>query len=229
MRAPVISGVRTLALPDGTARVSWRTSEPATSVVRFGRAGAAPTRVRLDRELTRHHTVVLTGLAAHRAYALRLGSRDAAGNAAVVRAARLRTGAAGLAMQTAEELRTGLTSGTAVVTGAGLGSLTVRSAGTGRYLSRVLDSGLKVAWRRLILDADVPAGSRLVVAVRTGSTPVPDGTWSSWRTVDANTPLRRAGRFLQYAVDLTAAGSARPRLRAIGFTHSGRPLPDSEH
>ena len=132
VRAPVISGVRTLALPDGTARVTWRTSERATSLVRFGRVAAAPSRVRLDRALTRHHTVVLTGLATHRAYALHLGSRDAAGNAAVVRAARLRTGAAGLAMQTAEELRTGLTSGTAVVTGAGLGSLSVRGAGAGR-------------------------------------------------------------------------------------------------
>ena len=147
VRVPVISGVRTRALPDGTARVSWRTSEPATSLVRFGRVGAAPTRVRLDRELTRHHTVVLTGLATHRAYALRIGSRDAAGNAAAVRVARLRTGAAGLAMQTAEELRTGLASGAAVVSGAGLGTLTVRGTGAGRYLSRVLDSGLKVAWR----------------------------------------------------------------------------------
>ena len=127
-------------------------------MVRFGRVGAAPTRVRLDGKLTRHHTVVLTGLAAHRAYGLRIGSRDAAGNAAAVRAARLRTGAAGLAMQTAEELRTGRTSGAAVVSGAGLGSLTVRGPGAGRYLSRVLDSGLKVAWRRLVLDADVPAG-----------------------------------------------------------------------
>ena len=229
VRVPVISGVRTIALPDGTARVSWRTSEPATSLVRFGRVGAAPTRVRLDRQLTRHHTVVLTGLATHRAYTMRLGSRDAAGNAAAVRVARLRTGAAGLAMQTAEELRTGLTSGAAVVSGAGLGSLTVRGTGAGRYLSRVLDSGLKVAWRRLVLDADVPAGTRLVVSVRTGSTTVPDGTWSSWRTVDVDTPLRRAGRFLQYAVDLTASGSSRPRLRAVGFTHSGRPLPGNEH
>ncbi len=227
--APVISGVRTVALPDGTARVSWRTSEPATSLVRFGRVGAARMRVRLDRKLTRQHTVVLTGLATHRLYTMRLGSRDAAGNAAAVRVASLRTGAAGLAMQTAEELRTGRTSGTAAVTGFGLGSLTVRGTGTGRYLSRVLDSGLKVAWRRLVLDADVPLGTRLVISVRTGSTAVPDGTWSSWQAADTETPLRLAGRFLQYAVDLAATHSTRPRLRAIGFTHSGRPRSDGEH
>lgn len=197
--------------------------------MRFGRVGTAPTRLRLDRQLTRHHTVVLTGLGARRAYSLRIGSRDSAGNAAAAHVARLRTGAAGLVMQTAEELRTGRVSGTAVVRGAGLGFLSVRGAGAGRYLSRVLDSGLKVSWRRLVLDADVPDGSRLTVSVRTGSTPLPDGTWSTWRTADADTSLRRAGRFLQYAVDLQATASARPRLRAIGFTHTGRPLPDSEH
>ena len=38
-RAPRISDLRVVPMPDGTARVTWRTDEPATSLVRYGRAG----------------------------------------------------------------------------------------------------------------------------------------------------------------------------------------------
>ena len=124
--APTIRDVRALALPDGTARVTWTTDEPATSTVRFGRTGGRLTGLGLDDTLTRRHTVVITGLHPRRDYALRIGSRDAAGNAAVVRAQRLRTRAAGLAMYTAPEFRTGTSTGGLTVDETGLGSLALR-------------------------------------------------------------------------------------------------------
>ena len=54
--APRISRLRVLPLPDGSARVTWRTSEPATSVVRLGRVGrpAAEARVRLEPDQEPH-------------------------------------------------------------------------------------------------------------------------------------------------------------------------------
>ena len=103
-RAPRISDLRVVPMPDGTARVTWRTDEPATSLVRYGRAGRSQRGLGLDDRLVRRHVVVVTHLAATRAYTAQVGSRDAAGNAARGRTTRFRSQARGLAMFTARGL-----------------------------------------------------------------------------------------------------------------------------
>ncbi|MBD3926872.1 DUF4082 domain-containing protein, partial [Nocardioides cavernae] len=220
--APRVSRLRVLPLPDGSARVTWRTNEPATSVVRLGRAGAPLRRRGFDSTLSRSHTVVVTGLLARRAYSLRVASRDGSGNAALQRSSRFRTPGVGIAMMTAEDFRTGSLEGDLRVDDAGLGGLTLGVRGWGRYTSRVVDSGRKARWHGLVLDANAPAGSQIVVRVRAGDRATPDGAWSDWKVVTR--PGSRAevsGRYVQYDVTLAAAQGGLPSVRAVGLTRTG--------
>ena len=226
--APRISRLRVLPLPDGSARVTWRTGEPATSVVRLGRPGTQLRRRGFDSGLTRDHTVVVTGLLPRRAYAALVSSRDGSGNAAAPRSSRFRTPGErlsrgrGNAMMTTEDLRTGTRSGYARVDDTGLGGLTPGVRGWGRYTSRVVDSGRKATWQGVVLDAHLPSGSEVVVRVRAGDRATPDATWSGWKVVTK--PGSRAGvsgRYVQYDVTLAAAQGGLPSVRAIGLTRSG--------
>ena len=219
-RAPRISDLRVVPMPDGTATVTWRTDEPATSLVRYGRAGRAQRGEGLDDRLVRRHVVVVTQLAAERAYTVRVGSRDAAGNAAAGRTTGFRSQARGVAMFTLEDFRTGTTDGLVGLDERGLGSLALQDRGSGSYTSRVIDSGRKATWRRLVLDADQPAGTRVLVRVRSGDRATPDETWSDWVLATASSRLDLDGRYVQYAVHLTSASRALPQVRAIGITRS---------
>ena len=220
--APRISRLRVLPLPDGSARVTWRTSEPATSIVRLGRVGAPLRKRGFDSSLTRSHTVVVTGLLARRAYGVRAASLDGSGNAAPQQSSRFRTPDVGIAMMTAEDFRTGTLRGDLRVDEAGLGGLTLGVRGWGRYTSRVVDSGRKATWQRLVLDAHLPTGSEIVVRVRAGDRATPDSTWSGWKVVTR--PGSRAGvagRYVQYDVTLAAAQGGLPSVRAVGLTRTG--------
>ncbi len=226
--APRISAVRAFALPDGTARVTWTTDEPATSVVGFGRSRLD--RLRLDDQLTRSHDVVLTGLAARRRYAFRVSSADADGNTGRAAIGRLRSAPRGVAFQTLEEFRTGSWSQGLVLSPAGYGVLTLDDPGRATYTSSVVDARQKVDWRRAVLRGDLPAGTRATVRVRTGATAEPGASWSAWSSPRSDgDPLGRSGRYLQYRVDLVASGTALPSVTAVGFTHSGRSLHVAEH
>ena len=165
-RAPRISDLRVVPMPDGTARVTWRTDEPATSLVRFGPAGRSRRGVGLDDRLVRRHVVVVTHLAAHACLHGAGGISRCRRDAARGRTARFRSLARGLAMFTLEDFRTGTTDGLVGIDERGLGSLTLQDRGSGSYTSRVIDSGRKATWRRLVLDADQPAGARVLVGVR---------------------------------------------------------------
>jgi hypothetical protein len=97
-------------------------------------------------------------------------------------------------------------------------------------VSGVLDARVMADWDRAFWTASTPARTGLTVSVRTGSTAVPDASWSDW------TPLARSGarvrgasRLIQYRVELTATAGSSPALEAIGFTHNGvPPVPPKE-
>jgi hypothetical protein len=229
--APVITGARALSLPDGTARVTWTTSEPASSRVEFGRSRTSMTESRLDDALVREHDVVLTGLAAGRTYWLQVSSEDGSGHRTAGTApVRLKTALPGVAMQTAQEYRTGTVSGNLQVSDAGFGALTLPRGGTGGYVSPVLDARQKVDWLRAVVRSSLPAGSAMTLRVRSGNTPDPDGSWSDWRSVTGDgAAVGGAGRFLQFRLELTAPVGSSPAVTAVGFTHSGRlPVDDTE-
>ena len=80
--APVISSVSASVGGSSTATVQWATSEPATSVVRYGTAAGSLTQTVSDPLLLTAHGLSLTGLTASTTYYYQVTSVDAAGNSA---------------------------------------------------------------------------------------------------------------------------------------------------
>lgn len=227
-REPKVGSVAVRALPDGTATVTWRTDEPATSAVQYGTNKDDLERTAVDEELAREHAVVLTGLEPSATYWVSVSSMDESGNTATARkTTRFTSAAAGVADQSAIQFRAGTATGVDVES-ADFGAITLATeARAGNFVSRVMDAQAMVTWDRAVWDADLPAGTKLTVKIRTGSTPEPDDSWSGWTTV-AETGDRIDGesRYVQYSVELTRAGAiGAPVLTAIGFTHNGE-LPD---
>ena len=80
-------------------------------------------------------------------------------------------------------------------------------AASGSFVSRVHDAGGPAAWGSLSYVADTPAGTSVGVLVRTGSTPVPDGTWSAFTPVAHGGDIPTSGRYAQYRVDATTSSN----------------------
>ncbi len=96
---------------------------------------------------------------------------------------------------------------------------------SGSQVSRVLDAQQMVSWDRLTYRADVPVGSSLRISVRTGSTPTPDSTWTSWTSVGQGGRVIADSRYIQYRLDMsTTVSGSTPVLRGIGITNNGVPL-----
>jgi hypothetical protein len=78
---------------------------------------------------------------------------------------------------------------------------------SGSYISEVYDSGRTAQWGSIAWDADVPAGSRVEVATRSGNRPVPDATWSAWTPAYASatgsTIASPPARYLQWRAELS--------------------------
>ena len=75
------------------------------------------------------------------------------------------------------------------------------------FLSRVLDAGAPVPWATATWSASVPAGTSLALSVRTGNTPTPDGSWTTF------TPLANPGA----AVGQTASDLSRTATEMVRF------------
>ena len=80
---------------------------------------------------------------------------------------------------------------------------------TGTFDSRILDAGQAADWALSWTEA-TPAGTDVALSVRTGNTPTPDGTWSSF------TPIATSGgaiggnsRYLQYRAELSTTDPTR--------------------
>ena len=97
-------------------------------------------------------------------------------------------------------------------------------AAAGTFTSRVFDAGGPAAWGAATWNADVPPGTSQTVTVRTGNSPTPDGTWSTFAPLAASgASVGANARYLQYRVSSTTAGSATPVFRDISFQVSGGP------
>ena len=97
---------------------------------------------------------------------------------------------------------------------------------TGEYVSAVKDTGRTSTFGAFRLEGDVPAGSRLEVAFRTGESAAPDLTWSEWSPFHpvAETPkiLAPPGRFLQWKLRMTSGGSSSPVIRRVEAAYRNR-------
>jgi N,N-dimethylformamidase beta subunit-like, C-terminal/Domain of unknown function (DUF4082)/Calx-beta domain/Bacterial Ig domain len=86
----------------------------------------------------------------------------------------------------------------------------------GSFISRVFDASVEVDWQSIQWDAATPDGTSLAIAVRTGGTPIPDGSWSSFIPVSAAGALTLRSRYIQYRADLASNDPSRtPSLADI--------------
>ncbi len=86
-------------------------------------------------------------------------------------------------------------------------------AASGSYLSSVIDGGVTVMWGTTSWTAATPAGSSVTLLVRTGDTPTPDATWTSFAPLSGSgASIGVLARYLQYRADLTTGGPGDPDL-----------------
>jgi hypothetical protein len=90
-------------------------------------------------------------------------------------------------------------------------------AAAGTFLSRIFDAGAVVPWGTAAWTADTPAGTSLTLSVRTGNTPIPDGTWTAFSVLpNSGAAIGGSSRYLQYRADLaTTAPAETPGLRDV--------------
>ncbi|HEY1377673.1 MAG TPA: hypothetical protein VGF55_12815 [Gemmataceae bacterium] len=118
--------------------------------------------------------------------------------------------------------------GSAVVAAGDPGKLYVLKDGfatTGTVVSEVFDAKLTSRWGALRWHADLPAGTRVSVAVRSGNVADPDDTWSGW-SADQTDPQAAVAaappaRYLQYRATLATADPAvTPVLHRVGVRYA---------
>jgi hypothetical protein len=90
------------------------------------------------------------------------------------------------------------------------------------FRSKVFDGGAAVTWSSATWTSSLPAGTSLVVSVRTGSTPTPGTSWSSFTTLPSSgAPIGVKARYAQYRLALaTTARGFTPTVSdvSLGYT-----------
>src|SRR6185503_17176670 len=93
-------------------------------------------------------------------------------------------------------------------------------AASGSYISQVYDAGVQVAWQVLQAAGDIPAGTSVIVDVRTGDTATPDATWTVFRAVTPGDSIASFARYAQYRVRLaTSDPAATPAIKEIALAY----------
>jgi hypothetical protein len=100
----------------------------------------------------------------------------------------------------------------------------------GELVSDVHDTKLPSRFGALSWRAEVPAGTSLVVQVRTGNVGEPDETWSDWSAEQSDAATARAesppGRFVQYKVKMSTRNPEQtPELTSIALAYRSSNLP----
>ncbi len=169
---PGISGLRAVALPDGTASVTWGTGRVADGTVDYGTStgggneapgsGVGPA-----------HRVDLAHLSPAKQYYYWVTSRTPWGTTGQSPTFVLGTPAWGVADSRQAQWEMGDASGV-TVTAQGDGELRLTGGQTsGTYVSRVLDAQQLVRWKQALWDADVPSGDDA------------GGAGAKWQHIDA--------------------------------------------
>ncbi len=78
-------------------------------------------------------------------------------------------------------------------------------AAAGTFTSRAYDAGDTATWGVISWTAESPAGTTVALAVRTGNTATPDGTWTEFNPVTQGATVGGASRYIQYQADLATS------------------------
>ena len=98
-------------------------------------------------------------------------------------------------------------------------------AAGGSFMSRIHDAGGHAGWGSLSYVANAPAGTSVALLVRTGPTPVPDGSWSAFAPVAHGGDIPTVGRYAQYRADLTTTStSVTPTLSSVRLPFNPIPV-----
>ena len=82
--------------------------------------------------------------------------------------------------------------------------------GSGAFTSRVFDAGQAADWGALTWNSAAPSGTGVALSVRTGNTPTPDGTWSSFTPIaSSGGDIPNNSRYVQYRAQLNSGDPAR--------------------
>ena len=97
---------------------------------------------------------------------------------------------------------------------------------SGSFVSRVFDGSVGINWTGIAWTADLPDDTSLAIAIRTGSTPIPDSSWTPFETIAAPGALTLNSRYIQYRADLASADATRtPVLSDIRISGAAPPAP----
>ena len=97
--------------------------------------------------------------------------------------------------------------------------------GSGTFTSRVFDGTQTVNWKGLNWTAASPAGTGIALSVRTGDTPTPDGSWTSFAPVSGpGAQINASSRYLQYQAVLTSSDpNQTPTLNDVSIGYVAPP------
>lgn len=86
---------------------------------------------------------------------------------------------------------------------------------SGTFTSRVLNAGSATDWQTLDVAAKGPGGTSVTIEVRTGNSPTPDGSWTTFTPVNAGADIPGVSRYIQYRATLTGTTTVSPTLERI--------------
>ena len=95
---------------------------------------------------------------------------------------------------------------------------------SGTFTSRVFDALGAVQSGSITWDADTSISSTLALSLRTGNTPAPDATWTSFTPIGSGDPIGSGFHYLQYRADLATIDlNQTPVLRSVNIPYNTTP------
>ncbi|HBE04598.1 MAG TPA: hypothetical protein DC049_19295 [Spirochaetia bacterium] len=86
----------------------------------------------------------------------------------------------------------------------GIYELAPRYHTAGKFTSRIFDARGLAVWGKIEACEEEAAGAQTVFFTRSGNTFLPGEEWEEWKETSGRRILSRAGRFIQYRLELTA-------------------------
>jgi hypothetical protein len=129
--------------------------------------------------------------------------------------------------RTFDEKQVSIVAGDAIATNGASAFYRMRDgARTGEYVAAVKDTGRTSAFGAFRFEGDIPQGSKLEVAFRSGESAAPDTTWSDWSAFraagDSSKISARPGRYLQWKLRMSTPGDRSPAVRRVEAAYRNR-------